>query len=145
MHDYRVDFRNSGGKRPVHAIRVVSRGEVWPGQPFRRIFDWREIGDRFARIFRVRENQQRTEMPGDGELLDLAFPIYHQENRRTLHPARRQPFPGLAAEFGADHIADQPVQDPAGLLCGYSPYVDGSRVGECGLDGGRRNFVKSDP
>ena len=62
--------------------------------------------------------------------MDLALPLDDQPHGDGLDAAGRQPGPDLPAQERAQRVADEPVDDPPGLLGVDEVRVDVARMGE---------------
>ena len=91
------------------------------------------------------------ELGGDGpvllgdELVDLLLPVADDPGGHGLDPPGGQALAHLGPEDGADLVAHQPIQHPAGLLGVHQVHVDGPGLLEGALDGGGRDLVELDP
>ena len=77
--------------------------------------------------------------------LDFLFPVVDQPDRHALNPACRQAPANLSPQEGAQLIAHQTIQDPAGLLGVEQILVDGPGMGHPLLDPLLGDLVKGDP
>ena len=78
-------------------------------------------------VGRDEDGLERPVLAG-GEGADLALAIDDQPDGDRLDAPGRQPGPDLAPEQRAQRVADQPVDDPAGLLGVDEVLVDLARV-----------------
>ena len=68
------------------------------------------------------------------EGVDLAFPLDDETNGNRLDASGGQPAPDLAGDQRAQRVADEPVDDAAGLLRVHEVRVDAARIAERLLD-----------
>ncbi len=79
------------------------------------------------------------------EPLNFALALDNEPHRHRLHPSRRQATPDLVPQERAEPIANQPVENAAGLLCVHQVaiYLAGPRDGRLNRVSG--NLVKDHP
>ena len=101
------------------AVADVERGAVDPDEL---------RGERLAALGR----EDRLERPvlAGGERLDLPLALDDEPHRDGLDAAGRQAGADLPAQERAQRVADEPVDDPAGLLGVDEVRVDVARMGE---------------
>ena len=86
---------------------------------------------------------QRPPFYGD-ESGDLAFPFYNHPQGNRLDAAGRQPQLDFEPEQRADFVADQPIQDAAGLLSVDQLHINCAGMLKGVLNGLFGDFVKDD-
>ena len=79
------------------------------------------------------------------EGLDLLFPVHDQPHSHALHTAGGKPPAHLAPEEGAQLIAHQTVQHPAGLLGVEQVGIDDAGMGHALLHAFFGDFPEGDP
>ena len=79
------------------------------------------------------------------EARDLALALDDEADRDGLDAAGRQPAADLARQERAQRVADEPVDDPPGLLGVDEVLVDVARVGERLADGGLGDLAERHP
>ena len=103
-----------------------------------------ELG-REALAGRGREERLDRPVLAGGERADLALALDDEADRDGLDAAGRQPAADLARQQRAERVADEPVDDPPGLLRVDEVHVDLARVGERLADGRFGDLVEGDP
>ena len=91
--------------------------------------------------------EQRLERPvlAGRECVDLALALDDEPHRHGLHATGRQSGADLARQQRAERVADEPVDDPAGLLGVHEVGVDLAGIGERLADGPFRDLAERDP
>ena len=92
-----------------------------------------------------REDRLDRPVLAGGEGIDLALALDDEPDRHRLDAAGRQAAADLARQQRAQRVADEPVDDPAGLLRVDQVAVDVARVGERLLDRGLRDLAEGHP
>ena len=123
--DVRSDVASSGMSRASPSIRTSSAANVLAG----------------------RGRQDRLDRPvlAGGEGVDLALALDDESDRDGLDATRRQAALDLLADERAERVADEAIDDPAGLLRVDEVLVDVAWVGERLADGGLGDLGEGHP
>ncbi len=92
-----------------------------------------------------REGGGQVPVAGRHEAHPLALALDHQSDRRALHAAGGEATVHLAPQHPRNRVAEQAVDDAAGLLGVDQAVVDVAPVGHGVVDGGRGDLVEDHP
>ena len=124
--------------------RAMALGRLAVGDVGLLAADPDQVGLERRAIGRKKSRLQGPVLPCQ-EGADLALPIDDQPNGHGLDAAGRKPGSDLAPQQRAQGVADQAVDDPAGLLRVDEVDVDGARLGERLLDRRLGDLGEGDP
>ena len=133
--DDRLELAQRGG---------VPAGGLVVGDVERLAVDPDDLGDQLAAVGRGEQGLERPVLAG-GERPDLALALHDHPQRDGLDAAGRQAAAHLAGQEGAERVADEAVDDAAGLLRIHEVAVDLARAGEGLADRALRDLVERHP
>ena len=122
----------------------VALGGGLVGDIERLAVDPHELGGERVAGGRREDRLDRPVLAG-GERIDLALALDDEPDRDRLDAAGRQAAADLARQQRAERVADEPVDDPAGLLRVDEVAVDVARVGERLADRRLRDLAERHP
>ena len=135
--------RVDDGLQPAQRVRVTLRGLlVADVEGLAR--DAHDLGGHLRAVGRGQERLERPVLAG-GEGADLALALDDQAHGDRLHAPRRQAAADLARQQRAQRVADEAVDDAAGLLGVDEVAVDVARAGERLADRALGDLVERDP
>src|SRR5574341_985217 len=107
----------------------------------------RDFLERRHELRRAPAGEPRVQRPvlDRHERLDLPLPVHDQSHRDGLHAPRGKAALHLLPEQRRETVADEPIEDPAGLLRVDLAEVDLAGLGERGPDGALGDLVERDP